>query len=100
MKMEDSKEEKLKFSLDSFETFARNGIVAIQTNDSATLTQISDAWEIYSEVMRNRLTSHNDSQASNVSDPIAPLPAIHCCKITSEKVAKTLNSIIRILPSK
>ena len=74
MKMEDSKEEKLKFSLDSFETFARNGIVGIQTNDSATLTQISDAWEIYSEVMRNRLMSLNDSQASNANEPIAPLP--------------------------
>ena len=76
MKMEDSKEEKLKFSLDAFQAFARNGIVGIQTNDSATLTQISDAWEIYCEVMRMRLESVSDdvSKDSNVNEPIAPLP--------------------------
>ena len=73
LKMEDSKVEKLKFSLDAFQTFARNGIVGIQTNDSATLTQISDAWEVYTEVMRKRLEL-NSEHAEDVHEPIAPLP--------------------------
>ena len=63
--------------MDAFQTFARNGIVGIQTNDSATLTQISDAWDIYSEVMKMRLESISDSASkdvSNINDPIAPLP--------------------------
>lgn len=53
---EDTYEEKMKFALKSLETFAAHGVTGIQTNDTASIGNVSNAWEIYSEIMSGRIT--------------------------------------------
>lgn len=89
LEREDTRAEKIKYSLLALEQFARCGVTSVQTNDTQCMGRISDAWTIYGEVLRSRTTTtttkaadsnveeekeegDNDSSANNLLK--APLP--------------------------
>ena len=75
---EDDKEKK-RLIQTSLDMFTRYGVTSVQTNDSKVMGSISNAWEMYSEVMESRIESQVD---------LSPLPCRVFLTISWEELCK------------